>query len=55
MTRLKLPEPISGGLLLSYQCNAECRHCMYACSPKWKDWISEFDELKPKEFYSHLE
>jgi hypothetical protein len=43
MTRLKLPEPISGGLFLSYQCNAECRHCMYACSPKWKDWISEED------------
>ncbi|KPK77975.1 MAG: hypothetical protein AMJ89_01470 [candidate division Zixibacteria bacterium SM23_73] len=43
MTHLKLPEPISGGLFLSYQCNAECRHCMYACSPKWKDWISEED------------
>jgi len=39
--KLKLPESISGGLLLSYQCNAECCHCMYACSPKWKDWISE--------------
>ena len=37
-----MPEPISGGLLLSYRCTAECRHCMYACSPKWKgDWISE--------------
>lgn len=43
MTRLKLPKSISGGLLLSYQCNAECRHCMYACSPKWKGWISEED------------
>ena len=41
--KVRLPEPISGGLLLSYQCNAECRHCMYACSPKWKDWISEKD------------
>jgi len=41
--QVKLPEPISGGLLLSYQCNAECRHCMYACLPKWKDWISEKD------------
>lgn len=39
---LKLPKPISGGLLLSYRCSAECRHCMYACSPKWKgEWISE--------------
>jgi len=43
MEKIKLPEPISGGLLLSYQCNAECRHCMYACSPKWKGWISEED------------
>lgn len=41
MEKVKLPEPISGGLILSYQCNAECRYCMYACSPKWKGWISE--------------
>ena len=27
--------------MLSYRCPAECRHCMYACSPKWKgDWIT---------------
>jgi len=27
---------------LSYKCTAACRHCMYACSHKWKaDWISE--------------
>jgi len=45
MEKVKLPEPISGGLLLSYKCNAECRHCMYASSPKWKGWISE-DDLK---------
>ncbi len=41
MGKVKLPGLISGGLLLSYQCNAECRHCMYACSPKWKGRISE--------------
>jgi len=41
--KVRLPEPISGGLLLSYQCNAERPHCMCACSPKWKDWISEQD------------
>ncbi len=30
--------------MLSYKCSAECRHCMYACSPKWnEDWISEED------------
>lgn len=41
MKRMKLPQPISGGLMLSYKCPAECRHCMYACSPKWTgDWIA---------------
>ncbi len=44
MKRLPIPEPVSGGILLSYKCTAECRHCMYACSPGWKgDWISELD------------
>jgi hypothetical protein len=44
MTRARVPQPISGGLLLSYKCSAECRHCMYACSPKWKgDWITRED------------
>lgn len=44
MRNVKVPPPISGGLMLSYKCSAECRHCMYACSPKWKaDWISEED------------
>jgi hypothetical protein len=44
MTRIKVPQPISGGLLLSYKCSAECRHCMYACSPKWGgDWIAQKD------------
>ena len=39
---IKIPKPISGGLILSYKCNAECKHCMYGCSPKWKaDWISK--------------
>jgi len=33
--------PISGGLFLSYKCNATCKHCIYASSPKWEsDWIS---------------
>ncbi|MEM3044852.1 MAG: radical SAM protein [Candidatus Bathyarchaeia archaeon] len=36
--------PISGGLILSYKCTSRCRHCMYACSPKWDgDWISGKD------------
>jgi MoaA/NifB/PqqE/SkfB family radical SAM enzyme len=42
--RLRIPPPVSGGLMLSYTCNAACGHCMYACSPKWPaDWITEED------------
>jgi hypothetical protein len=41
---INIPAPVSGGLMLSYKCNAGCRHCMYACSPDWKpDWISSED------------
>ena len=44
MKKLYIPEPFSGGILLSYRCTGECKHCMYASSPKWKDnWISEND------------
>ena len=43
-SKLEVPRPASGGLMLSYRCNAECRHCMYACTPRWKDgWISTAD------------
>ena len=43
-TKVRMPQPISVGLVLSYKCSAECRHCMYACSPKWKgDWIGQED------------
>lgn len=44
MNKLPIPEPFSGGILLSYKCNSSCKHCMYACSPRWRgDWISEED------------
>jgi hypothetical protein len=43
MQRLIPPRPISGGLILTYKCNATCRHCMYACSPGWDGWITEED------------
>ncbi len=43
---MKIPRPISGGLMLSYKCPAECRHCMYACSPMWAaNWIT-VDQLE---------
>ena len=42
--RLSVPEPFSGGILLSYKCNSNCKHCMYACSPRWEaHWLSEED------------
>jgi hypothetical protein len=42
--RISIPEPYSAGLFLSYKCNSTCKHCMYACSPRWPaDWISKDD------------
>ena len=44
LMRLRVPSPVSGGLMLTYTCNAACGHCMYACSPRWPaDWISDQD------------
>jgi len=44
MEKLKVPEPYSCGLILSYYCNCECKQCMYFGSPNWSaDWISERD------------
>jgi hypothetical protein len=31
-------------MFLSYRCTSTCKHCLYACSPRWPDhWISEDD------------
>ncbi|HDN01684.1 MAG TPA: radical SAM protein [Candidatus Bathyarchaeota archaeon] len=47
MARLRIPEPVSGGILLTYKCTNECKHCMYACSPRWSgDWIKLEDAEK---------
>ncbi|MFX0050081.1 MAG: hypothetical protein ACFE8U_02205 [Candidatus Hermodarchaeota archaeon] len=44
MQKLLIPKPQSGGLILSYRCSCECKHCMYFCSPKWDNyWINEKD------------
>ncbi|MEN2975436.1 MAG: radical SAM protein [Candidatus Caldarchaeales archaeon] len=41
VSQLIPPIPTSCGIFLTYICNSECRHCMYACSPRWSsDWIS---------------
>lgn len=39
--KLQIPLPSSLGLIFSYQCSNECRHCLYACSPGWKEWMTE--------------
>ncbi|MBO3839874.1 MAG: radical SAM protein [Thermoproteota archaeon] len=42
--RLYIPDPVSAGIILSYKCNSECKHCMYACSPLWKaHWLTKED------------
>lgn len=44
MNILPIPAPVSAGILMTYRCNSTCRHCLYACSPRWPaDWISEED------------
>jgi len=31
-------------MLLTYKCNSACKHCLYACSPRWQsDWLSLSD------------
>jgi hypothetical protein len=38
---IPIPAPVSGGVMLSYRCQARCRHCMYGCCPDWSaDWIT---------------
>ncbi len=32
--------------MLSYQCSNSCRHCIYASSPRWKDWMLEQDLIR---------
>ena len=47
MTEFAIKRLLSGGLITNYTCSGECRHCLYACSPKRKnEYISESDALK---------
>lgn len=32
--------PTDLGIILSYQCQCACKHCLYNCGPRWKDWMS---------------
>ncbi len=34
-------QPADLGIILSYQCPNECKHCLYNCGPYWRGWMSE--------------
>ncbi len=36
---MKALQPSDIGLILSYQCQAGCDHCLYNCGPGWHDWM----------------
>ena len=36
---MRIPLPYSGGIILSYQCNLSCIHCLYNCRGNWTGWI----------------
>lgn len=41
MSLISVPELYSVGIFLTYKCSGACRHCLYACSPRWDaDWLS---------------
>lgn len=33
-------QPSDIGLILSYQCQSACAHCLYNCGPGWSEWMS---------------
>ena len=40
-TEYAIPPLISGGIMLSYRCSNECRHCLYRCGPKQpNEWMT---------------
>jgi Radical SAM superfamily len=41
MNTVPVLQPNDVGLILSYQCNSNCAHCIYNCGTEWKDWASE--------------
>lgn len=57
MKKLIVPKPVSGGLILSYRCSGECKHCMYFGTPKWDNvWLGEKDlEIILEELSKNIE
>ncbi len=42
---MKLHPIDSCGIMLSYRCQCGCRHCVYACGPRWREWMGK-EELE---------
>jgi hypothetical protein len=41
LDKLLIPKPVSAGIILSYKCSSECKHCIYFSSPRFDaDWMS---------------
>jgi len=36
----------SGGLITNYYCSSQCRHCLYACSPRWEKKYIKIPEAR---------
>lgn len=39
MLHASLLNPSDIGLILSYQCQCSCAHCLYNCGPGWDEWM----------------
>ncbi len=51
---MKIPLPYSGGIILSYQCNLSCIHCLYNCRGNWYGWMKIEDFEKCIDFLSKI-
>jgi len=41
---------------MSYKCQCACKHCLYNCGPKWREWISQevlHDALRATRAWNH--
>ena len=43
---MKISRFYHGGVMVNYRCNAACRHCLYACSPKRRGGYVSSDAIK---------
>jgi len=44
-TNLRLRKPVDVGIVLSYNCQNNCKHCIYNCGPGWREWMT-IDDLR---------